>query len=95
MLVPRKLLWLLVSAVSAALAGVVTRKLVNGAWRLTTGSEIPPEDEDRSTSLGQAVAWAAGVGAAAGVARVVSRRGAALAWEKTTGETPPGSDSKL
>lgn len=95
MFVPRKLLWLLLSAASAAIAGAATRQLVNGAWRLTTGSEIPPEDEDRSASLGQALAWAAGVGAAAGVARVVSRRGAALAWEKTTGDAPPGADTKL
>ena len=95
MFVPRKILWFLLSAGAAALAGAATRQLVNGAWKMTTGSEVPPQDEDRSLSLAQAVAWAAGVGAAAGVARVLSRRGAALAWEKTTGDAPPGKDTKL
>jgi hypothetical protein len=91
----RKPLWMVVSAVSAAAAGIVTRKLVDVAWRAGTGEEIPPEQDDRSTSLGQALAWAAGVGAAAGVARVLSRRGAAAAWEKATGDPPPGEATKL
>ncbi len=95
MIIPRKLLWFLMSAASAALAGMVTRQVVSGVWRVTTGSELPPEDDDRSSSIGQALAWAAGVGAAAGVARVVSRRSAALVWEKTTGEAPPGDEAKL
>jgi len=94
MFVPRKVLWLLLSAASAAAAGVATRSLVSGAWRLTTGSGTPGEDDDRPASLGEAVAWAAAIGAAAGVARVISRRGAALAWEKTTGDPPPGDASK-
>ena len=95
MFVPRKILWLALSAASAAAAGWSTRWLVNGLWRLATGSEVPPEDEDRASSLGQSLAWAAGVGAAAGVARVVSRRSAARVWEKTTGEAPPGETAKL
>lgn len=90
MLIPRKLLWALVSAASAALAGAVTRKAVEGAWRLATGGDSPTEADDDTASLGAALAWAAGVGAAAGVGRVLSRRTAAGAWEKVTGEPPPG-----
>ena len=95
MFVPRKILWLLLSAASAAAAGLATRKLVNAGWHLATGREVPPEDDEHETSLPEALAWAAGVGAAAGVARVVSRRSAAKVWEKTTGEQPPGDKEKL
>jgi Protein of unknown function (DUF4235) len=87
--------WMLLSALSAALAGLVARKLVTVTWRATTGHEIPAEDDDRSISVAEAAAWAAGVGAAVGVARVLSRRGVAKAWEATTGEPPPGDEKKL
>jgi hypothetical protein len=91
---PRKLLWLLLSAASAAAAGAATRKLVDVGWRMSTGSDTPAGEDDDSASFGQALAWAAGVGAAAGVARIVSRRTAATVWEKTTGEPPPGDAAK-
>lgn len=90
MLIPRKLVWALLSAASAAVAGAITRKAVEGAWRLATGSDSPTAADDDEAGLASAVAWAAGVGAAAGVARVVSRRTAAGAWQKATGEPPPG-----
>jgi hypothetical protein len=90
----RRIGWMLLSAGAATAAGALTRTLVNQGWRLATGHELPPEDDDRSVSLGEAVAWAAGVGAAAGVARVVSRRTAATVWEKSTGEAPPGEATK-
>jgi hypothetical protein len=83
------------SALTAALAGILTRRLVAMAWKAGTGNELPPEDDDRSVGMGQALGWAAGVGAAMGVARVVSRRAAATAWRKTTGESPPGDEKKL
>jgi len=87
--------WMVLSGLSAALAGVLARRLVAMAWRVGTGDELPPEDDDRQTGMGQALAWAAGIGAAAGVARVLSRRGAAVAWEKAMGESPPGDEEKL
>jgi hypothetical protein len=74
---------------------MLARKLVSTAWRLGTGEELPPEDDDRAVGLSQAVTWAAGVGAAAGVARVLSRRSAATAWEKAVGEPPPGDVDQL
>ena len=86
--------WMIVSALSAALAGYLARLGASAAWRLATGKELPPEQDDRSTGIGEAVAWAAGIGAAAGVARVLSRRTAATAWEKTVGEPPPGDQNK-
>jgi hypothetical protein len=92
---PRKIVWYLLSAASAAGAALATRKLVNAGWQFATGREVPPEDDARTTSMTEALAWAAGIGAAAGVARVVSRRSAAVLWEKTTGESPPGDEEKL
>jgi hypothetical protein len=91
----KKLGWMALSALSATLAGVVARRLVAMAWKASTGDELPPEDDDRETGMGEAIAWAAGVGAAVGVARVVSRRTAAKTWEKATGEKPPGDEEKL
>ena len=86
--------WMIVSALSAALAGFLARQGASAAWRLATGDELPPEQDDRNTGVGEAVAWAAGIGAAAGVARVLTRRGAANAWEKAVGEPPPGDKSQ-
>jgi hypothetical protein len=86
---------MLLSALSATLAGVLARRLVAMAWKAGTGKELPVEDDDRSIGMAEAAAWAAGVGAAVGVARVVSRRTAAAAWEKTMGEQPPGDEKKL
>ena len=91
----KRLGWMVFSGLSAALAGVLARRLVTMAWKVGTGREIPAEDDDRSIGVAEAVAWAAGVGAAAGVARVLSRRTAAKAWEKTIGEPPPGDEKKL
>jgi hypothetical protein len=85
--------WWILSGLSAALAGFLARQGASAAWRLATGDELPPEQDERATGLGEAVAWAAGIGAAVGVARVLSRRGAATAWEKAVGEPPPGDGS--
>jgi hypothetical protein len=90
MLIARRLAWPLLSAATAAAAGALTRMLVNQLWKVASGDDVPPEKDDRSTSLPAAVGWAAGVGAAAGVSRVLSRRTAAKVWEKSTGEPPPG-----
>ena len=96
MLVPRKILWLALErgqCRSRRIEHAVAREpALAGRHRIRAparGRGAPP------SSLGQSLAWAAGVGAAAGAARVVSRRSAALVWEKTTGEAPPGETAKL
>ena len=73
-------------------AGLVARKLVTVTWRATTGHEIPAEDDDRSISAAEAVAWAAG-----SAPRSVSPRspGSGQGLEATTGEPPPGDEKKL
>ena len=91
----KRLGWTILSGLSAVAAGALARQLVKLTWRAFTGRELPPEDDKQSTSLGEAVAWAAGVGAAAGVARVMSRQAAAAVWEKSVGEPPPGDDKKV
>ena len=87
--------WMIFSALSATLAGFLTRSLVQRAWTAATGDDVPPADDDRSVAVAQAAAWAAGAGAAAGVARVLSRRAAAKVWEKATGEDPPEKTGKV
>ncbi len=89
-MVTNRILWMVLSAVAAAVAGAATRKVVDLAWQGTTGEPPPPEQDDGPSPLPKALSWAAGVGAAAGVARVMSKRVAGKAYEKVTGETPPG-----
>jgi Protein of unknown function (DUF4235) len=91
----KRLAWTVLSGLSAVAAGALARRLVKLSWRALTGRELPPEDDSRSTSLGEAVAWAAGVGAAAGVARVMSRQAAATVWKKSVGEPPPGDEKQV
>src|SRR4030095_9501209 len=55
-MITNRILWALLSAAAAAIAGVATRKLVDVAWQGTTGRELPPEDDDRSISLPAAAA---------------------------------------
>ena len=95
MFLSKRLGWMALSALSAALAGMVARKAVTVTWRAVTGNEMPAEDDDREIGAAEAAAWAAGVGAAVGVARVLSRRTAAATWEKAMGESPPGDEKKL
>jgi len=85
---------MVLSALSAALAGFVTREVVYRAWTAATGDDMPPADDDRSVAVTRAVAFAAGAGAAAGVARVLSRRAAAKVWVKATGDEPPEKTGK-
>src|SRR5262245_41829763 len=63
-MIARRLAWPLMSAATAAAAGALTRVVVNRLWKVATGAEIPPERDEDAVSMGEAVAWAAGIGAA-------------------------------
>ena len=54
--------WMILSALSAALAGFVTRAAVQKAWTAATGDEMPPADDDRSVATARAIAWPPGWG---------------------------------
>ena len=80
--------WMILSALSAALAGFVTRAAVQKAWTAATGDEMPPADDDRSVATARAIAWAAGLGAAAGVARVLPAGGRRRSGRRRRARSP-------
>lgn len=86
--VTQKLVGNLYAAGVGALAALVTHKLVDGVWRLVTGDE-PPQPEDPSTPLSQALAWAVAMAIGVGASQVLLNRLAAQRWEAFTGQQLP------
>jgi hypothetical protein len=85
--------WKIVSTVAGVLGGLVTRKLIEVAWKAVRSGaahEPPTNPADRRVSWTDALLWAVAAGVGAGVGRVVSTRLAAAGWEAATGTLPPG-----
>jgi hypothetical protein len=85
--------WKVVSALAGVLGGLITRKLLEVAWRsVRKGAEHDPplNPADRRIGWGDALAWAVAAGVGAGVGRLLSERLAAAGWEAATGSPPPG-----
>lgn len=81
--------WKLVGGLSAVLAGVAARKIVEAGWERTTGKNPPSNPESPDTTWPEAIGWALLSGAAVGLARLVAARTAAAYYRKTTGALPP------
>jgi hypothetical protein len=77
--------WRVVTAASAALATIATRRLLTRLWHAVGWSP----DEAEWGTWGQALAWGIAVGAGMGAARVVAQRAAAVGFERVTGSAPP------
>jgi hypothetical protein len=82
--------WKLFATVSAAAAGIATRKALTATFRKTTGRPPPANPEAPSTSWQEALGWAAASGAAMGLARMLATRKAAVVYQKSTGHLPAG-----
>lgn len=87
----KRLAWKAVSAGSAAVSVVVTRRVLTAAWRRVGGGTPPEGPYDRRVSLGAAVVWAASMGVGIAVSRVLAVRLSARAWEAATHEAPPAT----
>lgn len=83
--ISRELAWTAVSSLVALGASTLARKALTSGFEKVAGHEPPISDDDVEVGWGEAIVWAAVIGAGVGVARVVSRRSAAIVWEKTTG----------
>ncbi|MGH9235872.1 MAG: DUF4235 domain-containing protein [Acidimicrobiales bacterium] len=84
----KRLVWQGISAAAAALAVVVTRRVLGTVWRQVRG-EPPPDPADRKVSWAAALTWAMAMGVGIAVARVVAVRLSAEVWEAATHEAPP------
>lgn len=86
----KRLLWQGISAGVAALAVVVTQRVLGIVWRKVRG-EPPPDPADRKVTWAAALTWAMAMGVGVAVARVVAARVSAEVWEAATHEAPPGT----
>ncbi len=82
--------WKVIAAGGALVGTVLTRKVIGGVWKATTGGDPPEHPENPDTTWTQALAWAMLTGAVAGVMRLVITRQAATSWRTATGALPPG-----
>jgi hypothetical protein len=85
----KQLAWKAISAGSAAVSVLVTRRVLTAVWQ-RFGSEPPPEGvTDRRVTWRAALTWAVATGVGIAVARVVTVRLSARAWEAALHEAPP------
>ena len=81
--------WKVITLGSGAVAGLITQRLLEAAWKSLRGDMHPPMPADRRSSWADALSWAVATGVGAGVARLVAIRTAARMWEAATHELPP------
>jgi hypothetical protein len=65
-----------VGGVAVGAATIITKKILDGTWRATTGKTPPTDPKDPELTWKEAVAWALLSGAVVGVAQLVAARGA-------------------
>lgn len=81
--------WKAITLGSGALAGMLTQRLLETAWKAVRGASPPPKPADRRSSWIDALSWAIATGVGAGVARLVAIRTAARVREAAIHEPPP------
>ena len=84
-----RLVWPLVAAGSAVVAGAATRAALRGGYKAVRGRTLPADPARRDLPWGRALIWAVGTGALAASARLLAERGAAAGWTRVLGSRPP------
>lgn len=84
--------WSIVAMVSAALAAIAIRNLLETGWEVVKRKEPPQNPAARSVDWSEALAWTVASGVAVGVGRMLAQRGAAAGWKKMKGHYPRGLD---
>jgi hypothetical protein len=82
------MLWAIVAAGSAMLAGAVVQKALNRGWRAVTHEDPPHVKELPIEPWRKAISFTLASAITAGLATLLSQRGAAAGWEKVTGNPP-------
>jgi Protein of unknown function (DUF4235) len=85
----KELRWKAISYGAGALAGLVTHRLTEKAWKELGHASHPPVPADRRSSWAEALSWAVATGVGMGVSRLLAIRTAAVVWEAATHERPP------
>jgi hypothetical protein len=85
----KELRWKAISYGAGALAGLVTHRLTDKAWKELGHASHPPVPADRRSSWAEALSWAVATGVGMGVSRLLAIRTAAVVWEGATHERPP------
>jgi hypothetical protein len=80
--------WNGVASAAAVGAVVLTKPLIERAWRVTFRADPPGNPAHQDVSWRDAILWALVTGAVVGVIRLVAQRLAAGAWQKARGEYP-------
>jgi Protein of unknown function (DUF4235) len=80
--------WKAFSYGAGAVAGLVTQRVLETAWKRSRHAS-PPVPADRGSSWIEALSWAAATGVGMGVTRLLAVRTAAVVWEAATHELPP------
>lgn len=85
----QKIVWNLYSAGVTAIAGIVTKQLVDRSWMFVTGDDDPPEPSDPETPTAVAVARVVVIALGMGLSQVLINRFAAKRFASLTGESSP------
>lgn len=91
-----KLVWKVLGAGSAVIAGIVANKVITTVWE-KSGRDVEIDPRNPQVPLGEALAYAALVGVAMGLARTFATRQAAQFFQRSAGHLPaelqPKADS--
>lgn len=82
------MMWAIVAAGSAMLAGAVVQRALNSGWKAVTHEDAPRVKELPIEPWRKALSFTVVSAITAGLATLLSQRGAAAGWEKVTGEPP-------
>lgn len=88
-----KLSWKLLGGLSAVVAGIAGRKVLETGWRAVVGDAPPTNPESPDTTWQEAVGWALLSGVVVGLARLLAARKAAEMYRRSTGHLPPGLEN--
>ena len=87
----KQLAWKGLSAAGAAIAVLVTRRVITAGWKQVRGEAPPDGVTDRKVTWRTALTYAVAMGVGVAVAQVIAARVSARAWEAATHEAPPDS----
>ena len=84
-----KRVWTILAGLSATLAAIAAKHVIELIWRKVTGKAPPDNVESPETDWSDAIRYALLSGVILAAARVLARRFAATGWQAATGDLPP------